>query len=665
MKIIRLSLLTVLMLGALLHQSDGQQALPLEEQLKLAGVMPKGALLYIQARDFSALMKRWLASPVRKDFYASPSFDAFSRSHLYVKLQNRKADFDQALGFSLGEDRLAELAGGASALSVYDIGKLELVFVTEIPRAKAIQSALFKAAPHFEQRSASGASYYVHEVTTDGGRLNQEFCFAYSGSKLIVTTTEGLMARALGAATAAGADSLLSDVLASGKQAPGFSAHNITLWVDQAKLNKNRHFINYWIYHNTGESEDNSISNIENGLIDLDLGSDGMRERRWFVLKAGDAPKPAGKASISAEDAAGLMRFAPAGVGMAEVNGPPRSNQGLGEAVSRTLFGKLPDESATGTGTPNTTTSTQETNGEQRSDRYSQLDERFDMDVDDDTGVQSAAAAVPSAASASTSPGINRSGSNSGSAADPAKRFGNNIAAFLDSIAPAGYCEIVRSTTTGLDAGKPFVGFERAVVIQMKSGATVDRTLLERTITDELRSRFIIAGVQPPLEWKDEAAVRYLAQSLLEQGSSYCVSGKYLVLTSSKEFARDILRAASTTAKPVAPAAPKLTGPVDLYAVIHIADAKPVFDSLMAKLDRGASQSDATATSGTDGTTNEDQSQDDQSQDDDTQKGDQKKEVKFFSDNISSFIKASAIREVRLQRATTGSVMSERVTYSW
>ncbi|HEY6333844.1 MAG TPA: hypothetical protein VI756_31295, partial [Blastocatellia bacterium] len=61
MKIIRLFVLSVLVVGALLHQSDGQQAVPLNEQLKLAGIMPRGALVYIQARDFSGLMKKWLA----------------------------------------------------------------------------------------------------------------------------------------------------------------------------------------------------------------------------------------------------------------------------------------------------------------------------------------------------------------------------------------------------------------------------------------------------------------------------------------------------------------------------------------------------------------------------------------------------------------------------
>jgi hypothetical protein len=280
------------------------------------------------------------------------------------------------------------------------------------------------------------------------------------------------------------------------------------------------------------------------------------------------------------------------------------------------------------------------------------------MDVDDDTIVQPSNPSAPNAGG----PGSSSSAGASG-AGDAAKRFGKNIAPMLAAIAPAGYCEMVRAR---VDQGKPFVTFERAVVIEMKSDSALDKALFERTITDEFRSRFVIAGVSSPVQWQDDAAVRYLAQSLLEQGASYSVSGKYLVLTSSKEFARDILRAA--TAAPAGSGAAtgeaRPAGPVQLYAVLHIADSKPVFDKLMAKLDRRSDQSDANGT-GSGDASNSDQTNEDQGAGDQSNAGDEKKEVKFFSDNISSLVKALAIRDVRLQRQTTGTLMSEQLNYSW
>ena len=146
MKKTRIILLILVAVVAASHRSDGQQARPAAEQLRLAGMMPRGAMVYVQARDLAALMKAWLASSIHEKFYKSASFNAFSKSRIYLKFQDRKNDFESALGFGLDESRLAELAGGMSAISVYDIGNLELVFVTEVARERAVAARATKAA---------------------------------------------------------------------------------------------------------------------------------------------------------------------------------------------------------------------------------------------------------------------------------------------------------------------------------------------------------------------------------------------------------------------------------------------------------------------------------------------------------------------------------------
>lgn len=308
----KLILLIAVAIVAMAHRSDGQQARPVADQLKLARVMPRGAMVYVQATDLSALMKTWLASPVRSQFYDSASFTAFQKSHVYLKLQDRKKDFETAIGVGLDEKRLAELAGRASAVSIYDIANLEMVFVTEVPRARAVATALFKQAPQFSERSADGTSYYVRDVATDGGRLNQQFCFAYVEDKLIVTTTEGLMIRAVANAKAAG-DSLSSDVVALAEQATGFAAHDVTMWLDQARLNRNRYFNNYWIHHNS----ELALANIESALIDLRLTREGMSEQRWFKMRVGG--QGLGVGAMSPEQIAALMKFAPANAQLVQV----------------------------------------------------------------------------------------------------------------------------------------------------------------------------------------------------------------------------------------------------------------------------------------------------------------------------------------------------------
>ena len=616
MKMKKLMLLIAVAVLALSHRSDGQQARPVAEQLKLAGVMPRGAVVYVQASDLSAIMKTWLASPVRSQFYDSASFAAFQKSHVYLKLQDRKKDFETAIGVGLDEKRLAELAGRSSAVSVYDIGKLEMVFVTEVPRARAVASALFKQAPQFSERSADGTSYYVRDVTTDGGRLNQQFCFAYVEDKLIVTTTEGLMIRAIANSKAAGADSLRSDVVALAEQATGFAAHDVTMWLDQARLNSNRYFDNYWIHHNS----EGALANIESALIDLKITREGMNEQRWFRMGVGD--RGVEVSAMSGEQLEALMKFAPANAQLVQVHAAAPTEQ-LSLAIERSLFGKLPEESWSPPEIPDRTRADGNEDEHTRVERYSRLDSRFDMDVDDEQ--------APKRGSGDGGQGLTRKNSEQPAAGD----FAKNLGKILASVSTSYYCELVRSRT---EAGKPFVRFERAIVVNLKPEAPVNREALEGAIVDELRARFVVAGTEPRLEWQEEGAVRFVAQSLLEQGAAYSVSGGYLVLASSKEFASAILQASKASPSP----AEKIDVAVDFYALIRVAAAKPAFDALMSKLD-GRDQGNPSH----------------------GKNDEEEREVKFFSENLSSLIAASAIREVRLSRQSVGPIATERVVYSW
>lgn len=612
MKISRLVLLIAVAVVAISHVSDGQQARPVNEQLKLAGVMPRGALLYVQARDMSALMKTWMASTVRDKFYKSASFDAFSKSRIWLKFASRKDDFEKALGFGLDESRFAELAGGASAISIYDIGKIEMVFVTEVPRERAVATVMFQKLGNFQERSSDSGPYYARDITTDGGQLNQQFCFAYSNGKLIVTTTEGLMIRALGNAKAAGADSLFADVMATAEQAKGFTSHEVSLWLDQTRLNRSRHFDSYWIHHNVSGSE--SLANIESGLLDLRITPQGMTEQRWFKMGAGAGGDVA---SITGNQASAFLKFAPADAQLVEVHAGSTGER-LVASVSDALFGKLPTEAPTRPEIPDNTHSSSNEDGA-RTERYSRLDARFDIDIDDEQAPN-------------RNPGSQAVRPKNNSNSQPAT---SALAPVLAILSPSGYCELARSKA---EQGKPFVHFERALVVEMKSETAIDRTALERAITDEMRARFVVAGIDPRLAWQDEAAVRYLAQALLEKGAAYSVSGRYLVLASSKEFARDIIQAAAAQS-----GAAKIDGTVQFYALVRVADAKPVFDKLMSKLDGKEEQ--------TKGDTEE------------TEEG--AKEIKFFSENLSSLISATSVREIIVHRNMSATTMMERVVYSW
>ena len=211
--------------------------------------------------------------------------------------------------------------------------------------------------------------------------------------------------------------------------------------------------------------------------------------------------------------------------------------------------------------------------------------------------------------------------------------FSTAISEILRNIAPSGYCELVRSKS---ETGTPFVGFQRAVIIEIKV-ADLDRARLERAIVEELRARFVVGGAAPELEWRAADSVRYVEQSLTEQGAAYAVSGNHLVLASSREFARDILQAALRQLSQTA----RIDSAVEFYGVVRVGDARPVFDKLMSKLD-GRGQTT---------TASQDSSEESSA------------EIKFFSENLSSLIAASAIREFRVRRERDGAMLLEQVAY--
>jgi hypothetical protein len=620
MKITRAIIALAIVVAALWHSSDGQPQRPVAEQLRLAGAMPRGALVYVQARDLSALMKAWTASTVRNKFYASPSYTAFSKSRVFLKFQDRRGDFEKALGFGIDESRLTELAGGASAVAIYDISKLEMIFVTELPREKALLTTLFKQLAQFQERSSDSGIYYARDVQTDGGRLSQQFCFAHAGGKLIVTTTEGLMIRALANVKNNGADSLLGDVMAIADQAKGFATHDITMWLDQARLNRDRLFNSYWIHQNVGKE----LGGIESGLLDLRITAQNLTEQRYF--KVGAAPKANEEAVLKGDQAAALLKFAPADAQLVEIH-PQTRAEDLADTVANALFGHLPTAEPSRPDVANHSTSSDDESAS-RVERYSQLDARFDVDVDDEQ--------APS-----------RGGNTPNRKAKPeasAPAAPTSFVAAITKLAPVAVCELTRSKA---DPDRPFVHFERAVVIEMKSEAALDRVALERAIIEEMRTRFVVAGVDPRFGWQDDASVRVLGQSLLEKGAAYVVAGKYLVLASSKPFAADIAQAAAAATTE----APRIDGAVSFYALVRIADARPVFNKLMAKLDGKVAEPPAPKPKKED--------QEEESTDESASN------IKFFSDNLSSLVSATTVRDMRLRRETSGPLVVERLVYSF
>src|SRR5712691_12847127 len=117
-----------------------------------SGFVPAGAVLYLQAKDFSSLLADWNGSPQKQQWLKSSNYEVFARSRLFLRLNGASKEFAAASGLPPDMTFLAPVAGGRSALALYDIGELQFLYVTRLSSTDAMHSALWKARSKFETR---------------------------------------------------------------------------------------------------------------------------------------------------------------------------------------------------------------------------------------------------------------------------------------------------------------------------------------------------------------------------------------------------------------------------------------------------------------------------------------------------------------------------------
>ena len=159
----------------------------------LSKYVPAGPLLYLEAKDFSSLLSDWNSSPQKQQWTQSSSYEVFSRSRLFLRLKGASDQFAAAAGLPPDMNFLSQVSGERSVLALYDIGNLQFLYITYLPSAKSMATALWQTRAKFEPRSAGGVSFYLRRDPES----KREVAFAISGDYLVLATREDLMAGAL------------------------------------------------------------------------------------------------------------------------------------------------------------------------------------------------------------------------------------------------------------------------------------------------------------------------------------------------------------------------------------------------------------------------------------------------------------------------------------
>lgn len=280
----------------------------------LSHYVPAGPLLYLEAKDFSSLLDDWNSSPQKRQWIQSDNYEVFSRSRLFLRLSGASDQFAAAAGLPPDMNFLSQVAGGASALALYDIGKLQFLYITYLPSAKSMETTLWQSRDKFEPRTAGGVDFYFRHDP----QSQREVAFAVSGDYLLLATREDLMAGALQLMSGKQDRTVESEQWWAESTSAASKPGDLRLVLDLGKLVPSGYFRTYWVQQNITD-----LSRYSSAVCDLFRSSTEYREERVLIRKKG-ADHPASADGFTT--AADIARLVPDDASMYEAAANPTAD---------------------------------------------------------------------------------------------------------------------------------------------------------------------------------------------------------------------------------------------------------------------------------------------------------------------------------------------------
>ncbi len=311
----------VALMAAVVYQSGAQP-----EEPSMARLMPQGAIVYLETRDFAALLRDWNASPEKQAWLAGANYQVVSRSRLLLRLQQVQGEFASAAGIPPDYAFLSQVAGQRSALGLYDIGKLELLYVTKLPSASAMQSALWQKRAQFEPRQVEGREFFVRTEPKSGRVVG----FAIVGDYFILATREDLVAGAVSSLAGKQVANLVDESWFANIVKAAKGAGELRMVIHLAEVTKTPQFRTYWIQQNVTE-----MRQYESSLSDLFRAPGEYREERVLL------PKNAPEAAEDARAVPDLLRLVPPDAGLYRASATPTVEMALAALEEKILTPRL------------------------------------------------------------------------------------------------------------------------------------------------------------------------------------------------------------------------------------------------------------------------------------------------------------------------------------
>jgi hypothetical protein len=331
----RFAALSIAAAGLLLAAAWGARQAAAPPVPAISRYVPAGALLYLQAKDFSLLLSDWDESSEKQLWLKSSNYAVFSNSRIFLRLIDAGKEFSTAAGVPANSNLLRQVAGTQSALAIYDIGKLEFLYVTRLPSARAMQSALWQTRSQFETRSAGNVSFFVRRDPQSG----REVAFAVAGDYLLLATREELLAGALKLIAGEAAASIETETWWAQAVAAASLEHgngDLRMVLNLDKIVPSPYFRSYWVQRNISDMKQYSAA-----VSDLFRDGQEFREERVLLRKATDpgrSPAPDGAATqAGSAEVAGVLRLLPADTGVYQAKALPSAAECLATLETKIL----------------------------------------------------------------------------------------------------------------------------------------------------------------------------------------------------------------------------------------------------------------------------------------------------------------------------------------
>jgi hypothetical protein len=278
----------------------------------LSRYFPAGALLYLQAKDFSLLLSDWDKSGEKQVWLKSNNYEVFSRSRLFLRLKDASTEFSNAAGIPTDTNLLNQVAGQQSAVAIFDIGKLEFLYITRLASASSMQSTLWQTRAKFETRSAGGVAFFLRRDPESG----REVAFAVTGDYLLLATREDLLAGALQLMASGDVRSIETERWWSQSLAAAGAEGDLRMVLNLEKIAPSPYFRSYWVQRNITDMKQYSAA-----ISDLSRSGKEYREERILLRKTPATSDTSG--SMGPAGVADILRLVPAQAGVYEAKANP------------------------------------------------------------------------------------------------------------------------------------------------------------------------------------------------------------------------------------------------------------------------------------------------------------------------------------------------------